>query len=138
MMRLKHAGLLIAAALLLAACGEPPAREQFIRSDGSGEYSFNIEMTDTVSGYNISFYTAIDHPLMQRDTVASFPLQVVWRSPSGRYFSETVYYPADSLRARYRSGVVPNETGTWELGVTIAPEPPGLRGLGVVCSKVSR
>lgn len=137
MMR-RAAGMILAAALLIAACGEPPAREQFIRSDGTGEYSFEVVMTDTLAGYNLSFYTAIDHPLMQPDTVASFPLQVVWRSPSGRYFSETVYYPADSLRARYRSGVVPSEPGTWELGVTIAPEPPGLRGLGLVCSKVVR
>lgn len=129
---------ILLAVLLLAACGEPPSREQFMRSDGSGEYSFLLEMTDTVAGYNISFYTAIDRPLMRRDTLASFPLQVVWRSPSGRYFSETVYYPADSLRARYRSGLVPGEPGQWELGVTISPEPAGLRGLGVVCARVKR
>lgn len=129
-------GVLLIAALLVAACGEPPSREFFKRSDGTGEYAFPLELGDTLAAFNISFYTKLDRPLMAPDTLACIPLKVVWRSPSGRFFSETVYYPADSLRARYRSGLIPSEAGTWELTVTIDPEPSGLRGLGVVCSKV--
>ncbi len=122
---------------VLAACSRPSSYEQFVRSDGSGEYSFELELPDTLSSYDISFYSAVDRPLFSADTLRSFPLQVVWRSPSGRYLSETVYYPADSLKARYRSGIVPSEEGSWTLSVTIAPEPRGLRGLGVICRRNS-
>ena len=121
--------------LLLASCAAPSAREYFIRSDKSGEYSFELEMEDTLSGYDLSFYTKIDRPLLEPDTLVCFPMQILWRSPSGRYFSETVWYPADSARVRYRSGLVPSESGTWTLGVTLDPEPSGLRGLGVQISR---
>jgi len=122
-------------ALLLTACGQPAAREYFQRSAGDGEYSFDFEMSDSLAAYDISFYAAFDRPLFKSDTLASFPLQVVWRSPSGRFFSETVYYPAALERAPYRSDVVPSELGSWNISVTIYPEPEGLRGLGLVCAK---
>lgn len=130
-------GLLVLCVLLAAACSQPRSREHFIRSDGSGEYSFPLELSDTLQAYDISFFTALDRPLFEPDTLVSFPLQVVWRSPSGRYFSETVYYPADSLRVRYRSGVVPSEAGEWTLSVTVSPEPEGFRGLGVICAQAN-
>ncbi len=135
---MRRCGLLFLCALLLAAaCSQPRSREQFIRSDGTGEYSFPLELADTLQAYDISFFTAIDGPLFRPDTLVSFPMQVVWRSPSGRYFSETVYYPADSLRVRYRSGVVPSEAGEWTLSVTVSPEPEGFRGLGVICAQAN-
>ena len=126
--------LLVAVVLAAAACARPGSYEQFVRSDGSGEYSFSLDFADTLQACDISFYTAIDHPLL-KDTLVSFPLKVVWRAPSGRYFSETVYYPADSVRVRYRSGLVPSEAGEWTLSVSIEKEPRGLRGLGVICSE---
>ena len=122
-------------ALLLTACGQPASREYFQRSAGDGEYSFDFEMSDTLASYDISFYAALDRPLFKADTLASFPLQVVWRSPSGRFFSETVYYPASQPRTLYRSNVVPSEFGDWNISVTINPEPEGLRGIGLVCRK---
>ena len=106
-------------------------------SDGSGEYAFPLELSDTLQAYDTSFFSSLDRPLFVPDTLVSFPLQVVWRSPSGRYFSETVYYPADSLRVRYRSGIVPSEAGEWTLSVTVSPEPEGFRGLGVICAQAN-
>ncbi|MBR5042432.1 MAG: hypothetical protein IKX67_04270 [Bacteroidales bacterium] len=120
---------------LFCSCAQPSSTEQFLRSDGSGEYNFELELADTLASYDLSFYSVIDRPLFKRDTLVSFPLQVVWRSPSGRYFSETVYYPSDSLRVRYRSGVIPSEGGTWSISVSIGHEPSGFRGLGVICSQ---
>ena len=132
MLRLASA---VCAALLLAACGEPPSREMFIRSDGTGEYSFPMELSDSTAAYDISFYTVIDRPVMAPDTLRSFPMQLIWRSPSGRYFSETVHYPADSVRVCYRRGLVPSETGSWTLSVSDAPEPDGLRGMGLIVAR---
>jgi len=126
---------LLLAFLLLASCREPQSREYFQRVSSDGEYSFDLELTDTLAAYNLSFYTKIDRPVFKRDTLVSFPMQIVWRSPSGRYFSETVYYPADSLRARYRSHLVPSEAGTWNVAVTLPRQPEGLRGLGIICAK---
>ena len=123
--------------LLLASCSRPQSREYFQRSDGSGEYSFDIEMSDSLTAYDISFYTAIDRPLFSRDTLTSFPLQIVWRSPSGRYFSETVYYPVGLARVPYRTGLVPSEPGIWNIAVTLPSEPRLLRGLGIVCRRAS-
>ena len=124
--------VLALAALLLAACSEPASCERFLRSDGTGEYSVPVVMNDSTATYDVSFYTAIDKTVMRPDPLASFPMQLVWRSPSGRYFSESVYYPADSLRVCYRRGLVPSEPGEWTLAVTIAPEPSGLRGMGLI------
>ena len=116
--------------LIAASCSNPPSRELFVRSTGSGEYSFPVQF-DSLGTYDLSFYTVIDRPLFRTDTLVSFPMNVVWRSPSGRYFSETVYFPADSTRVRYRSGVVPSEGGEWTISVTLPSEPPRLRGLGI-------
>ena len=125
----------VLALALLVSCGQPSSREYFQRSDGTGEYSFDISMSDSLAAYDISFYAALDRPVFRRDTLTSFPLQIVWRAPSGRFFSETVYYPASQARALYRSSVVPSETGSWNISVTINPEPEGFRGLGLVCAK---
>lgn len=120
--------------LMLAACSEPRARETFLRSDGSGEYSFHVELNDTTASYTLSFYTAIDR-VDSADTLVSFPMHIIWRAPSGRFFSETVYYPADSLRVCYRRGLIPGESGSWTLSVSVAPEPQGMRGLGLIVER---
>ncbi len=120
--------------LLAAACSQPSSREYFQRADASGEYSFDISMADSLAAYDLSFFTSIDKPLFRRDTLVSFPLQVVWRSPSGRYFSETVHYPARQSRCPYRSHVVPSELGSWNISVTLPSQPRRLRGLGIIVS----
>lgn len=126
----------VLAAALFAACAPPPSSEVFLRSDGTGEYSFPADLSDTLSTYDISFYTVIDRPALSgRDTLVSFPMHVVWRSPSGRFFSETVYYPADKSRVLYRKGLVPGEAGEWTVTVSMDPEPQGMRGLGLEIDK---
>ena len=124
--------LLLAA---LSACRQPRAREFFLRANDSGEYSFSLDLSDTLAAYDISFYTALDRPPFHRDTLVCFPMQIVWRSPSGRYFSETVYYPADSVKARYRTGLIPSEYGDWTVAVTLPSQPASLRGLGIICER---
>ena len=121
--------------LVLAACSAPASRESFHRSDGSGEYSFDVELADTAATYSFSFYTTVDSPPLLPDTLSSFPMRLLWRAPSGRSFSETVYYPAKSRKVCYRRGVTPAEPGLWTLYVSVVPEPPGLRGLGLIVSR---
>ena len=128
---MRRASFLVLLALLFASCVQPRAWEDFQRLTPSGEYSFSFELADTLGGYDVSFYTALDRPSHAADTLVSFPLNIIWRSPSGKFFSETVYYPADSRKVLYRSGLVPSESGTWSLSVSIPSQPEGLRGLGL-------
>lgn len=105
---------LIALAVLLTCCAQPSSYEQFVRSDKSGEYSFTLDMSDTLAAYDLAFYTLIDRPLFQRDTLVSFPLNVVWRSPSGRYF-----FRDGLLSGRFAARKVPQRS-----------RPLGRRGVG--------
>lgn len=122
------------AVLLAVCCSQPSSREYFIRSDGSGEYAFEMEMADSLASYDISFFTRIDRSPAAGAAGETFPIDIVWRSPSGRYYSESVIYLADSVRVRYRSGLRPPEYGLWGLTVTMPREPEGIRGLGVICA----
>ena len=124
--------LAVLCVLAVASCGEPPSREYYIHSDGTGEYSFDVAFGDSLGVYDLSLYASIAAPVFVKDTLQSFPLQLVWRSPSGRYFSETVYYPASEAVVPYRSGVTPSEPGLWNISVTVFLEDRRrLRGLGL-------
>ena len=46
---------LIIAAGLLFSCAQPSSYEHFRRSDKSGEYSFTLDMSDTLASYDLSF-----------------------------------------------------------------------------------
>lgn len=120
-----------AAMLMMSACGEPSSSERFIISDGTGEYEFPVEFSDTAAIYDLSFYTAIDKPLKRVDQPGSFPMELLWQAPSGRCFTETVHYPVASAKVLYRKDVEPGELGNWTLRVSVASEPRGLRGLGL-------
>ncbi|MBQ9463595.1 MAG: hypothetical protein IJU68_08085 [Bacteroidales bacterium] len=128
--------ILFTAVVLAVSCKEPSSRETFLRSNGTGEYAYDVEFPDSAARYNLSFFTAIDRPVMAPDTLVSFPLHIVWRSPSGLFFSETVYYPVKERRVLYRSDTVPGETGVWSLSVSLDPEPDGMRGLGLIVEKL--
>lgn len=139
--------VLILSILLLAACREPSAREDFIR--GEGPYVFRVDMTDTTRLYDFSFFTRLDARPHLLETVVDMPLDIQWISPSGEVFGETVYLPLTDPAATfysrqihhpYRKGVLPSEPGVWALAV-FKPDTlsvPGLRGLGLVQSHHDR
>lgn len=119
--------------LCLSSCSRPPATEEFRRVDQSvnGLYSFPVDMSDSLSLYTISFYTK----LVGKKTV-SVPLQVLWISPSGKMYSESVNMTAGDRkgdRAVYRSDIVPKEYGLWTLGIGSLNDIPGFLGIGVIC-----
>lgn len=125
-------------ATALASCTRPESYETFVRASEAreGVYSFELDLSDSDCSYDISFYTKIDRPrLRSRQGQASMPLAVIWTSPQGEEFSETVYYPIGQLRTAYRSGVVMNEPGVWGIRVNVISAPRGLRGLGIICRR---
>lgn len=126
----------------LASC-RPASYEQFLRCDQAegGEYVFMLDMSDTLSDYDVSFYSRIDAPVMESAKPASqMALSVSWFAPQGTApsLSETVYLPyggaAGSVRL-YRSGVRVEPLGEWRVSVRPQDAPEGLRGIGIICKR---
>lgn len=140
--------LCIMAVCCIAGCTEPAGYEIFIRQGdtaGTGRYDFRLDMSDSLSAYDIAFFTRTDN-----DSLFSVPLDIRLISPSGKEYRESVYIPASGFRARsgfsaeyrgdYRTGAVPAEYGIWMLQVTIPGQDRlhGLRGLGLSVRKDKR
>lgn len=120
--------------LLLAACEEPSSVETFI--PGDGPYEFTLDMTDTTAVYNLDLYTRVDVSAMQ-EIPADMPLLIQWESPSDSLLREKVYLPLSAeVYEPYRGGVSPVEAGVWTLTVYAPSAPEGLRGMGLVLTKV--
>lgn len=107
----------------------------FVRSDRAlnGVYIFELPLDDSLSSYDIWFYSRTVNGNM-----SGVPLNVQWLAPSGKRFSETVYMKsvdADGERELYRSGVVPAETGEWQLSVRPVGVDGNFCGLGVICKE---
>ena len=133
--------LLILAAAILAACGRPVVVESFVGAADApeGVYSFSADMTDSLSVYDISFYTRID---ARRSRAESLDLRIVLAAPSGTVYSESAkmplrpakgggYFSRTSL-AKYRSGLRPVESGIWKIEIRVQDPPEGFRGFGLV------
>ena len=125
--------LLSAMAVLTAlalSCAEPDSVEQFVLNR-DGTYSFSVDMSRTDCAYDLSFYSRVD----SWRKVSEFPIDVEWTSPSGRRYSERVYFVRESHDVvPYRTGVIPEENGVWTLDAKA--DVKGLRGLGLICRRV--
>lgn len=123
---------LISLLLLAAGCSNPSVREDFILESNAskGVYPFRIDMSDSLSSYTVSFYTKADV-----SKPAHIPLEVKWKSPSGKVYAENVYMPVGKDKGDrfvYRSGIVPPEAGEWRLFLNPADSAGVLRGMGVI------
>ncbi len=130
---LRRAFILCVGVLLLfgaAACTRPVSTEQFVFDDGSGQFDFELDMSDSLCTYDLSFYTRLESRL----SPPGFPIRVYLTSPSGVGYSETLFYDASaSLVVPYREALEPVEYGLWQLSVRARAE--GLRGMGLICSR---
>lgn len=116
--------------ILLAACSRPLRSDSFRLSDGSGIYTFALDMSDSLCTYSLSFYASLD----KGHAPQGFPIKVYLHSPSGATYCESLYYDASSeLLVPYRRGLVPVEYGHWELELRASA--PGLEGMGLVCDR---
>lgn len=136
---MRRALLTVAAAALvlsLCRCSRPTETEVFIKAADAvgGVYSFDLPLEDSLSTYDVSFYTRVDAPAGRRSG-GSLELNVLWVSPSGERAGETVHMDTAKLLETYRTGVSPLEPGVWTLKVKVKDPPEGLRGLGVVCKE---
>ena len=133
------------------SCVRPDSVEQYVgmeQREPNGLFRYSLDLSDTLATYDIIFYSRIDAGRQRMASARDFPLMVTWTSPSGQRYRETVYFDVrDEVRGSsfytsqymkpYRTGLVPVESGVWDMTVHInaGNEVPGFRGLGVICKK---
>lgn len=137
----------IVAMVMVAACSEPAQMEYFCSSDDRdslGRFCYSLDMSDSLSTYDIAFYTRIDCSPKDFDALDDVRVDVELVSPAGLSYVETVYLPVASFSSRkrctydsiadYRKGLTPVEWGVWQMYLSL-PEIQGLRGMGVINGK---
>ncbi|MBR1575583.1 MAG: hypothetical protein IJ654_03940 [Bacteroidales bacterium] len=113
-----------------AACSRPATDEQYVFDDGSGQFDFDLDLSDSLCVYDLFFYTRLESRLAP----PGFPVRVYLTSPSGERYSESLFYDASaSLVVPYRTDLEPVEYGLWQLSVRARAE--GLKGLGLICTR---
>lgn len=83
---------LLVLSLLVCACSRPCPYEQFVKAAEGPVYGFELEMADSL-GYDIDFYTRVDISPLKLRKLADVGMNIVWTSPSGQSYAETVYLP---------------------------------------------
>lgn len=124
-------GLLVALLLCgAAACSRPSSVELYAFDDGTGQFNFDVDLSDSLCAYDLSFYTRLE----SRFAPPGFPMKVYWTSPSGTVFGETLFYDASAgLVVPYRADMQPVEFGVWKLSVRAKAE--GLKGMGLIVAR---
>ncbi len=121
---------LILLALVSVSCSRPASVESFVFDDGSGCYEFEVDMTDSLSTYDLAFYTRLEN----RFSPSGFPMKIYLTSPSGVTYSESVYFDlSGSYTVPYRTDLVPVEHGVWKLSARARAA--GLNGMGLICTR---
>ena len=127
---MRRVGFLLLVLLSLAACRRPESVESFAFDNGDGQFDFTVDMGDSLSVYDLSFFTRLE----SRFSAPGFPMRVYLTSPSGTVYGETLFYDASAgLVVPYRSDLRPVEYGVWQLSVRAQAE--GLNGLGLICRR---
>lgn len=118
-----------------------------------------LEMSDSLSTYDILFYTGIDCTEDEFEQMSDIQMDISLISPSGTVYKETVYLLRETYthsdafsktyKIKYRTDLVPKEFGEWVMIVKLPqldahygfhhnPQHvhngicKGLRGLGVI------
>ena len=121
--------LFVAVLMAAVSCKRPPSMEYYVYNDGSGQYEYELDFSDSLAVYDLSFYTRpekVEHP-------SGFPLRIYMTSPSGQTFVENVYYSfGESAVVPYRMGLAPVEYGKWILSARTDAD--FITGLGLIAA----
>lgn len=141
--------MLCATVSMIAAmsCSRPVTAEQFVRNnerDAWGRYAFDIDMTDSLSVYDISLISSFSCIDRNFSSFRSMPLRLMWEAPDGRLFEDNVILSRDMLRdSSYYDKVIadklgeslaPVENGKWRLYVKVDEDSLkryGMTGVGI-------
>lgn len=134
----------------IVSCKRPQSDENFVLSSKAadmGGYIFDVDMTDSLCTYDMSFYARIDYPRNKETSLHDYPMYVVWTSPSGNKQALTVYmdltgatnptYYSKQIVIPFMADADPVEYGMWQLKVSAneALSDMGLRGLGLIVKR---
>lgn len=121
-------------ALAAVSCTAPRAHEEFLKAPRES-YDFVFSGVDTISLYDISFYTRYDVLKKRSDMLQ---LDITWTDPDDSTYCETLYMERgdrNGVEARYRTGLYFIKPGDWTLSVAVSGETELLRGLGIIWNK---
>lgn len=136
---------------LLFACTEPASSSQFVKTvarDAYGRYVFGIDMSDSLSVYNLDMVASFSCVDRTFSAFKSLPLTLLWESPAGQTYEgnmsltrasmcDSSYYEK-SFEAPVGERLVPSQYGEWKLYVK-TPEDSlkryGLTGIGLIVRK---
>lgn len=113
---------------VLMLCCKPSSMEFFASEpDGSGRWSFTLDMSDSTSVSDIYLLLSLGCDDQSFAALKGVPLDMEWVSPDSLLFSEKVWMGTEMLRGRsdfekhlyapYRTGIVPRTKGIWTLHV---------------------
>lgn len=152
----------LVAVLGIVSCSMSDVRKVFVRVGDATDnvYSFDFELADSLTAYDFGFFTTMDRNLWDINSIeSSFPMHVVWTSPSGETFSEKVWFVMNddekapktvrpsitrqSFFSRqyivdYRSGFQTSDLGMWNVTVTLENKVEGMSGLGICYTNGTR
>ena len=128
---------------LLISCGKPAKVQSFVKSedrDVYGRYVFEIDMSDTLSFYDMYLYARMDGDKDVIESSESLPLDIKLLSPDGTCYQESVILPfteSSSFFSRdsftpYRTGCIPAVAGKWKMFIRPEGEAEGLCGIGLI------
>ena len=104
-----------------------------------GVYSFEVNMSDSLAGYDLAFFTRVDRISIGRPVKRpAIRLDLEWISPDTLRSFETVYMPSGDTRGivqSYRRGVRPAKPGVWTLNAKVVQPEDGFRGLGLTVKR---
>lgn len=136
---------------LLFSCTEPASSGQFVKTvarDAYGRYVFDIDMSDSLSVYNLDMVASFSCVDRAFSSFKSLPLTLLWESPAGQTYEgnmsltralmcDSSYYEK-SFEAPVGERLVPSQYGEWKLYVK-TPEDSlkryGLTGIGLIVRK---
>ncbi len=137
--------LVVAVLIAAASCshrGEYSEFRRITQRDSLGRYAFTLDLSDSLSSYDISFYTRLDSKRAVFRNMDDISVEVTLQSPSGLLYQETVYIPKMSSTSStafskqyfmpYRTDAVPVLYGSWKMFLYVPSDmQTGLLGMGV-------
>ena len=113
-------------------CTEPYSQEDYVKTrkrDKSGRYEFVLDMPDSLKRYDLDLIVVMDCGKKRFSSFENASVNMLWVSPSGQLFNETVWLSRKDLSSRtlfsrlfevrYRAGLVPTEYGNWKLYIAL-------------------
>lgn len=124
--------VVIGGLFIFCTCAEPYSQEDYVKTrnrDQAGRYEFTIDMSDSLKHYDVDLIVVMDCGKKRFSSFENASVNMLWSSPSGKLFNETVWLSRKDLSSqtpfsklfevRYRAGLVPTEYGDWKLYIAL-------------------